>query len=138
MFEIRLHRSYVHPFFSVWVWRRRVWSGAYQPTRTDNYCPMRRAFARTVASRSLAPRPQRCLKQIGRACTGRRDESHRGNHANFPPDEIFRGVPGVEFWGGVFFSSETLVSEQGYCKQASAEQQFSGRSRLGNFAGIKS
>lgn len=29
MFEIRLHRSYVHPFFSVWVWRRRVWSGVH-------------------------------------------------------------------------------------------------------------
>lgn len=31
VFEIRLHGSYVHPLLSVWVWRRRVWSGAYQP-----------------------------------------------------------------------------------------------------------
>lgn len=81
MFEIRLHRSYVHPFF-----RCGYGAGVCGPAHTSERgrtTIVRAACIRADSCKPTALHPdQRCLKQIApdRACTGQRAATER--HCN--------------------------------------------------------
>jgi len=83
VFEIRLHRPPLvcSPFLSVWVWRRRVWSGTYHMAE-QLLSRLDRTFCSRSADNSWAVDAERLVDVLTRS-PKRRMRSSDGSYARY-------------------------------------------------------